>query len=113
MNPPNEAVSTLQQLAEKLGIPITQLWPEAVRYVVADAIAGLLFSIVMPLTVILLARWAWKQLEDAEETDKTMGRGSLAIVVLVVMVIGIHGIFTDVRTLLSPEGATVMRILGR
>lgn len=101
----------LAALAEKLGQSVVTLWPHAMRYLVADAIANIVFGVILIVATVFGVKKVWKLAEDLR--DDGLIRGAVVACAVLVGLIGLNIIFNSIPTLVDPEGSAAVSLLKK
>lgn len=92
-------------LAQKLGLAVEHLWPQAIRHVIAEGLGGLFVGLLAGMGAIFLFRAAKRTYED---DSLNMLYGFLGGVLALIAVIFLA---TSVPMILAPEGYLIRQIL--
>ncbi len=105
----------LALLASKLGQSMESLWPHAVRFVVLDAVFGLVASVVVPGAIIFVGLKWWKKTKEEDSdysgSDGELLRALIGLALVISTIIGAICAINSIPTILDPEGALVLRIM--
>lgn len=110
-----EVAKRLDALGEKLGVTVEYLWGAAVRFTQAQGwaysaafVALIVVCVVVALKAIPRAGRAFRE-DDVVQIPLTF----LSIGALGGGIAGLFGIVSNLTAALAPEGATLLRLLGK
>jgi hypothetical protein len=120
----DQIAQIIRELADQLHTTVEYLWPVLVRYTFFDSLVGMLYgvfwSVIDVAVVAVLLKLCWRKYAHERALNRIpeifeYGLFSSAVCVagLLVLVLSTWMIFTNLVGVLSPEGAALIRLLGK